>query len=188
MLQQYVLNVLAVSVLCCSKCFHVASCKCFIWMLHMFHIHVASVRFGCFIYFTHMLHSTISCYTCFMLFRESGGTGCEGGTTRVPGNEARRARGSGRVRGALVSRGRVRSGPTVRARRGWGCMCGAVRMASNQGRHGWLHLRGELPKRAGAATGAGCACGVGKHEQRGQAARATGRACLSGRLHANTAV
>jgi hypothetical protein len=30
MLQQYVLNILVVSVLCCGKCFHVASCKCFI--------------------------------------------------------------------------------------------------------------------------------------------------------------
>jgi hypothetical protein len=30
MLQDYVLNVLSVSVLCCSKCFLVASCKCFL--------------------------------------------------------------------------------------------------------------------------------------------------------------
>jgi len=37
MLQQYVPNVLNVSVLCCNKCFHVASCKCFYLMLHMFH-------------------------------------------------------------------------------------------------------------------------------------------------------
>jgi hypothetical protein len=29
MLQEYVRNVLAVLVLCCNKCFHVASCKCF---------------------------------------------------------------------------------------------------------------------------------------------------------------
>jgi hypothetical protein len=36
MLQWYV-------VLCCNKCFYVASCKWFIWMLHMFHTHVASV-------------------------------------------------------------------------------------------------------------------------------------------------
>jgi hypothetical protein len=112
MLQQYILNVLVVSVLCWSKSFHVVSCKYFIWMLHMFHIYVASVRFGCFICFIHMLHLTISCCTCFMLFRESGGMGCEGGTTRVPGNEAHRAGGSGRVRGALVScgQGALRAG------------------------------------------------------------------------------
>jgi hypothetical protein len=48
-LQQYVSNVLSILVLCCSKCFHVASCKCFISMLHMFHIYVASVCYRCFI-------------------------------------------------------------------------------------------------------------------------------------------
>jgi hypothetical protein len=36
-LQEYVPMISTVSVLCCSNCFHVTSCKCFIWMLRMFH-------------------------------------------------------------------------------------------------------------------------------------------------------
>jgi hypothetical protein len=39
MLQEYVRNVSVVSVLCCNKCCHIVSCKCFISMLHMFHTH-----------------------------------------------------------------------------------------------------------------------------------------------------
>ena len=69
MLQQYILNVSSVSVLCCSKYFNVASCKCFIWMLHMFHIHVASVCSKCFIYFKRMLHQVFSFCMCFMFSR-----------------------------------------------------------------------------------------------------------------------
>jgi hypothetical protein len=66
-----------VSVLCCSKCFHGASCKCFIWMLHMFshtcckcmfqifhlfQMYVASILSGCCICcsgYTHMLQTYI---------------------------------------------------------------------------------------------------------------------------------
>ena len=65
MLQVYVLNVSVVSILRCNKCFHVASCKFFIWMLHMFHTHVASVCSKYFICFRRMLHSSVSCYKCF---------------------------------------------------------------------------------------------------------------------------
>ena len=61
MLQEYVRNVSAVLVLCCNKCFNVASCKYFIWMLHMFHTHVVSVCFKSLIYFRRMLHSSVSC-------------------------------------------------------------------------------------------------------------------------------
>ena len=61
MFQEYVPNISIVSVLCCNKCFHVASCKCFIQMLHMFHTHVAIVCFKCFIYFRCMLHPYVLC-------------------------------------------------------------------------------------------------------------------------------
>jgi hypothetical protein len=47
-------------VLCCNKCFHVASYKCFIWILHMFHIYVASVCSKYFICFRLMLYSSVS--------------------------------------------------------------------------------------------------------------------------------
>jgi hypothetical protein len=53
-------------VLCCSKYFHVASCKCFIWMLHMYHTYVVSVNFRCFICFRRISQSSVSCCTCFM--------------------------------------------------------------------------------------------------------------------------
>ena len=51
LLQEYVPNVSSVSVLCCSKCFLVASCKCFIWKLHMLQwlcTYIVSVCFKCF--------------------------------------------------------------------------------------------------------------------------------------------
>ena len=68
-LQEYVQNVSTVSVLCCNKCFHVAICKYFIWMLHMFHTHVAIVCSKCFICFRRMLHSSVSCCKCFVFQR-----------------------------------------------------------------------------------------------------------------------
>jgi hypothetical protein len=76
-LQEYVRNVSAILVLCCNKCFHVASCKCFIWILPMFHSHVEIVYFKCFIYFRRMLHSRVLCCKCLCfrgMFRESWGT------------------------------------------------------------------------------------------------------------------
>jgi hypothetical protein len=48
MLQQYVPNVSAISVPCCSKWFYVASYKCFIWMFNMFHTYVVSAFSKCF--------------------------------------------------------------------------------------------------------------------------------------------
>ena len=83
--QRYVASVLKkmFSDVCCNRCF--------IWMLHIFHTHVASVLSGCCICFTHMLQvfyqdvvyvshiccnsmfhlcptyvaSSVSCYKCF---------------------------------------------------------------------------------------------------------------------------
>ena len=88
MLQGYVRNVLAVSFLCCNKCFHVASCKCFIWMLHMFHTHVVSICFKCFICFKRMFRSSVSCCKCFVFQWCSESYG---GMARAPGEGARRA-------------------------------------------------------------------------------------------------
>jgi hypothetical protein len=62
MLQDYVPIISVTLVLCCNKCFHVASCKCFIKMLHMFHTHVSSVCSKCFICFRRMLHLSVSCF------------------------------------------------------------------------------------------------------------------------------
>ena len=52
MLQAFVQNILSVLDIYCSKCF--------IWMLHMFHTHVASVLSGCCICFEHMLQLCVS--------------------------------------------------------------------------------------------------------------------------------
>jgi hypothetical protein len=62
MLQQYVPNVSAVSVLCCNKCFFML--QLFIQMLHIFHTHVANVCPKCFICSKCMLHSSVSCCKC----------------------------------------------------------------------------------------------------------------------------
>jgi hypothetical protein len=62
MLQEYVPMVSVVSVLCCSKCYHVAccNCKCFIRMLHMFDTHVSS-------YVPNVSYSSNICaFKCFM--------------------------------------------------------------------------------------------------------------------------
>jgi hypothetical protein len=54
---------LQASVLCCSKCFHIASCKYFIWMLHMFH-----TRFKCMSQMFHLLQTYVA-FKCFMFQR-----------------------------------------------------------------------------------------------------------------------
>jgi hypothetical protein len=54
--QEYVQNIL---VLCCNKCFHVVICKCFIWMLHIFHTHGAIVCSKC---FSRLLYPSVSCF------------------------------------------------------------------------------------------------------------------------------
>jgi hypothetical protein len=43
-----------------AMCFYVASCKCFIWMLHMFHTHISSVCYKYFICFRRRLYPTVS--------------------------------------------------------------------------------------------------------------------------------
>jgi hypothetical protein len=58
MLQQYVSNVLTVSILCCSTWFYVASYN--FWMVHVFHTHVASACSKYFIYF-----QTYVAFKCF---------------------------------------------------------------------------------------------------------------------------
>jgi hypothetical protein len=55
MLQEYVTNVSYVKLLCCSKYFHVASCKRFIWILKWLYTYVASVCSKCFNCFRLML-------------------------------------------------------------------------------------------------------------------------------------
>jgi hypothetical protein len=94
-----------VSHIFCSKCFHVASCKCFYLMLHMFHIYVTIVCSKCFIRYIRMLHSSVSCCTCFMLFEEPRSAGIYGDTARTLGNN-----------GVRQARGR-QTGHAVR----WGC-------------------------------------------------------------------
>ena len=89
MLQEYVLNVSAISFLCCSKCFHVAR----VLSGCMFHTYVASVCSKCFIRFKWMLHSNISCCMCFILFGELTHAWSDGGTAWAPENGPWRARG-----------------------------------------------------------------------------------------------
>jgi hypothetical protein len=57
MLRQYVPNILAVSILCCNKWFHVASrnFRCFMCFTHMLRVHIPNVSS----IFRHMLHSNV---------------------------------------------------------------------------------------------------------------------------------
>jgi hypothetical protein len=59
----------AVSVLRCSKRFHVASCKCFMSMLHMFHTYVSSICSKYFICFRRILHSSVFMLQMFIVQR-----------------------------------------------------------------------------------------------------------------------
>ena len=91
MLQEYARNVLDISVFCCNKSFYVASCKCFIKMLHMFRIYVVSVCSKCFICF-----QTYVVFKCFMLQVFCVLEVCsesKQGMAREPWEEARRAGG-----------------------------------------------------------------------------------------------
>jgi hypothetical protein len=74
MLKEYVPNILVVSFLCYSKCFH-----------------VASICFKCFIYFRLMLHSSVSCSKCFVLQRYVVCLESHGGHGRTLGQGAWRA-------------------------------------------------------------------------------------------------
>jgi len=116
MLQEYVRNVLAVSVLCCSACFHGGKLQVFYLMLHMFHIYVASVCSKWFIRFIRMLHLNISCCTCFILFGESVGV-------MVARHERRR-----------MGRGDLEAGSGGATRAGYACR--TRRAASNPGGQG----------------------------------------------------
>jgi hypothetical protein len=88
MLQEYVPIVLGVSVLCCSKCFHVIFKKVFhVCKLQVFYLDVAYVSYTCFkccsnyfICFKRMLHSNVLCFR--GVFRESWGT------AQAPGDRA----------------------------------------------------------------------------------------------------
>jgi len=143
MLKEYVRNVLVVSGLCCSACFHGGKLQVFYLMLHMFHTYVASVCSKCFIRFIRMLRSNVSCCTCFILFGVNG-TGSDGGTARAPENGPRRAgdRRSGHDEGGVRVRDEVGS---FESRRTWCAVggCEATRLDT------WALRQG------------GCACGVG---------------------------
>jgi hypothetical protein len=92
MLQEYVPIVLGVSVLRCSKCFHVifkksvSCCK-----LQVFYLDVAYVLHTCFkrmfqlfIYFKRMLHSNVSCFRgVFRVMGHDLGIGGSGTTSQV---------------------------------------------------------------------------------------------------------
>jgi hypothetical protein len=74
MLQEYVRNVSSVSVLCCNKCFHVASvlcrcCICFIHILQVYVLNVPSALDLCCIQAFHV--ASVSCFK--DMFRESLG-------------------------------------------------------------------------------------------------------------------
>jgi hypothetical protein len=124
MLQDFIQIVSSVSDICC---------KCFVWLLHMFHTYVASVYSECFNYFRRMLHQVfhvaiVSCFKRILLdgtaevtWRASAGrarrflhvcarnrVGVDGPRTRVGGPRVR-AGGAGRA-----SRPGGAGGPRVR--------------------------------------------------------------------------
>ena len=108
-------------VLCCNKCFHVTSYKCFIWMLHVFHTYVGSVCSRCFIRFIRMLHLSVLCCSGIQGGAGSGAL-C---TARAPGDEERRA--GGRQTGRAACRCPAN-----------GARCGGRRSGHNGGR---VHMR-----------------------------------------------
>jgi hypothetical protein len=79
---------------CCSKCFYVASCKCSIWMLHMF----SHICCKCMFQMFHLFQTYVA-FKCFMLHvfyavrRVRGAQGSDGGTTQALGNGVLRAGG-----------------------------------------------------------------------------------------------
>jgi hypothetical protein len=140
-------------VLCCNKCFHVASYKCFIWMLHMFHTYVASVCSIC---------SSVLYVRCIQVFHVVRGFRRAQGVERapVPGDRERRA--GDRWMGHAACRC-----PTDRAR------CGGRRSGHNGGaRVGGNDLESKGTRRAvrarrviqtcGRCDGTRCTCGTGK--------------------------
>jgi hypothetical protein len=88
MLQHDVPNDSFVPVFRYSKCFYVASCKCSIWMLHIFLKMCCKCIFQMFHLFQTYVAFNVSCCTCFMLFEELGVRESDGGTAWVSGNGA----------------------------------------------------------------------------------------------------
>jgi hypothetical protein len=130
MLQEYVPNVSAVSVLRGSTCFHGRKLQVFYLMLHMFYIYVVSVCSKCFIRSIRMVHSNVSCCTYFILFGR--GVGSDGSTTRAPENGPRQAgdRRSGRDRGGVCVRDEAGGFKSRRTER----VAGARRVVWTRGR------------------------------------------------------
>jgi hypothetical protein len=70
-------NVLSVSVFCCSKCFHVASCKCvylnvayvFTHMMQVFYLGVAYVYNGFKCFSCVFIVVSDACFKCFIYFQ-----------------------------------------------------------------------------------------------------------------------
>jgi len=137
MLQGYVPNVLAVSFLCCSKYFHVASVlsRCCICFSNMLQVYVPNVSFASDLCCIQVFHvASVSCFR--GMFRESRGT------TWAQGEGARRAEGRqigahGASRVLRTERARphpdsrvppARREEGVRGKEWWaqpGCACGA---------------------------------------------------------------
>jgi hypothetical protein len=157
MLQAFVQNVSSVSYICCSKCF--------ILMLHMFHIHVACVLSGCCICFTHMLQQYVQMFhlcqmyvasKCFMLQVFYVGIMSDGRMDREPMDGAWRVGASRRGRSELGAGSRV--SPTRRERAGSGEGAGQSDKGRVRVRGGGEANWGRLHVRIGARQmEAGCA-------------------------------
>jgi hypothetical protein len=149
MLQEYVRNVSVVSILCCNKCFHVASRKCFYLDVALFHIHVAGVCSKCFICFRCMLPKKVfSCCKCVVFQRY---------VQRVMGHG--RTPGEGRGEPEVSGWGtRCAWGPADRARSSSSRLPGPARVEREEG-------SGERSGRCGAGRGergTGYACEAGR--------------------------
>ena len=100
MLQQYVPNISAVSVLCCSKWFHVASCnfRCFICFTHMLQMYVPNVSS----IFRRFLYSNVFQVASFYVVRTGATQGQADWACCAPGGWRTVALRSGCAGGVLV--------------------------------------------------------------------------------------
>jgi hypothetical protein len=131
MLQEYVANNTALPVLCCSKCFHVASCKCF-------YLDIT--------YISHVCHKSM--FEIFHMFRMYVALKC------FILHVFHVARGAQRVMVARHGYQRMRRWRAIgRGAMGAGCVCGTGRTALDQGGQGRLRVRDESSGRVGAVTG-----------------------------------
>jgi hypothetical protein len=131
MLQKYVANNTTLPVLCCSRCFHVASCKCFYldvaYISHICHKSMFEIF--------HLFHMYVV-FKCFILHVFYVVRGAQRVMVARHGHRRmRRWRASGW--GAM----------------GAGCVCGTGRTTSDQGGQGRLRVRDESSGHVGAATG-----------------------------------